>query len=249
MIPNHFALIPHNVHQFAATQAIIDVEHKQLRGTQLGQHPYARALFRHLRGGAMRITARDIRFAVGEYSPKERNGASKSDYIAALDRLIETRGRSCLLPLSGSTVGQYFPEEHYRLSERKNRQWELRFTRVDKIDAKQRQQKRRRYQAQVAQAQIELAFTTPSELAAWYKRQKRQGIFDDDLIESVYAWSQRFCDMNSNEFLSGQPLWAILQAMRDELSARSEPTQWLDWLLLGNKLGENTAIHPIVHAD
>jgi hypothetical protein len=115
----------------------------------------------------------------------------------------------------------------------------LRFTRLDKIEAKQRQQKRRRYLTQVAQAQIELAFTTPSELAAWYKHQERQGIYDDDLIEAVYAWSQHFCDMNSKKFLSGQPLWATLQAMCDELSARSEPTQWLDWLLLGNKLCES----------
>lgn len=119
MIPNHLALIPHNVHQFAAAQAIIDVERKQLRGTFLGQYPYARALFRHLRGGAMRITAKDIRFAAGDYSSKERGGASKSDYIAALDKLIETRGMDCPLPLSSSMVKQYFPDEHYRLSERK----------------------------------------------------------------------------------------------------------------------------------
>ncbi|KKI44074.1 plasmid SOS inhibition protein A [Hafnia alvei] len=236
MIPNHLALIPHNVHQFAATQAIIDVERKQLRGTQLGQHPYARALFRHLRGGAMRITAKDIRFAAGDYSPKERGGASKSDYIAALDKLIETRGMDCPLPLSGSAVKQYFPDEHYRLSERKNRQWELRFARVDKIEAKQRQQKRRRYQTQVAQAQIELAFTTPSELAAWYKRQERQGIFDDDLIECVHAWSQRFCGVRSQVFLSGQPLWAVLNDMHDELESRTPVEQWLDTLLLPNKL-------------
>ncbi|EHE5101740.1 plasmid SOS inhibition protein A [Salmonella enterica] len=52
MIPHHHALVPCNVYQSAATQAIIDVERKQLRGTHLGQYPYARALFRHLRGGA-----------------------------------------------------------------------------------------------------------------------------------------------------------------------------------------------------
>jgi len=236
MIPNHLALIPHNVHLFAATQAIIDVERKQLRGTFLGQYPYARALFRHLRCGAIRITARDIRFAVGDYSPKERGGASKADYIAALDKLIETRGRSCPLPLSGSTVGQYFPEEHYRLSERKKRQWELQFTRVDKIEAKQRQQKRRRYQTQVAQAQIELAFTTPSELAAWYKRQERQGIYDDDLIEAVYAWSQRFSGVRSDVFASGQPLWAELNAMQDTLASRTTLERWLDTLMLPNKV-------------
>lgn len=65
-------------------------------------------------------------------------------------------------------------------------------TRLGKIESKQRQQKRRRYQKQVAQAQI--------ELAAWYKRQERQGIYDDDLIEAVYAWSQRFSDINSQNF-------------------------------------------------
>ncbi|MGL4684606.1 MAG: plasmid SOS inhibition protein A [Hafnia alvei] len=232
MIPNHLALIPHNVHQFAATQAIIDVERKQLRGTFLGQYPYARALFRHLRCGSMRITVRDIRFAVGDYPPKERGGASKADYIAALDRLIETRGRSCPLPLSGSTVGQYFPEEHYRLSERQERQWALRFTRLDKIESKQRQQKRRRYQTQVAQAQIELAFTTPSELAAWYKCQERQGIYDDDLIEAVYAWSQRFSGVRSGVFASGQPLWAVLKDMHDALTNRTAVDKWLDTLVL-----------------
>lgn len=236
MIPNHLALIPYNLHQFAATQAIIDVERKQLRGITLSPFPYARALFRHLRGGAMRITAKDIRFAAGDYAPKERGGASKTDYIAALDRLIETRGRSCPLPLSGSAVGQYFPEEHYRLSERTNRQWELRFTRVDKIEAKLRQQKRRRYKTKVAQAQIELAFTTPSELAAWYRRQERQGIYDDDLIEAVYAWSQRFSRIRSDVFASGQPLWAVLKDMHDALASRTTLEQWLDTLAFPNKV-------------
>lgn len=236
MIPCHLALIPHNVHQFAATQAIIEVESKQLRGVNLATFPYAYALFRHLRGGAMRITTKDVRFAVGDFVSRERGSVPKSDYIAALDRLIETRGRDCPLPLSGSTVERFFPDEHYRLSERKNRQWELRFTRVEKIEAKQRQQKRRRYQTMVAQAQIELAFTTPSELAAWYKRQERQGIFDDDLIESVYAWSQRFSGVRSEVFMSGQPLWAVLNDMQNAQANRTSTEKWIDILMLPNKL-------------
>ena len=181
---------------------------------------------------ASEMTSSDVSFAVGDYSPKERGGASKTDYIAALDRLIETRGRSCPLPLSDSTVGQYFPEEHYRLSERINRQWKLQFTRVDKIEAKQRQQKRRRDQTQVAQAQIELAFTTPTELAAWYKRQERQGIYDDDLIDAVYAWSQRFSGVRSDAFASGESLWAVLKDMHDALTSRTAVDKWLDTLVL-----------------
>lgn len=236
MIPHHHALVPCNIHQFAATLAIIEVESKQQRGVTLAQFPYAKALFRHLRGKAVRISAKDVRFAVGDYIPTAIGGASKSDYIAALDRLIETRGMECPLPLSGSTVRQYFPDEHYRLSERQVRQWELRFTRFDKIEAKQRQQKRRRYQTRVAQAQIELAFTTPSELAAWYKRQERQGIYDDDLIESVHAWSQRFSGVRSDVFASGQPLWAVLNDMQNALANRTSTEKWLDMLMLPNKL-------------
>lgn len=114
-----------------------------------------------------------------------------------------------------------------------NRQWELRFTRVDKIEAKQCQQKRRRYQTQVAQAQIELAFTTPSELAAWYKR---QGIYDDDLIECVHAWSQRFSGLCSEVFASEQPLWAVLNDMHDALASRAAVDKWLDTLVLPNKV-------------
>ncbi len=108
----------------------------------------------------------------------------------------------------------------------------MRFTRLDKIESKQRQQKRRRYQTQVAQAQIELAFTTPSELAAWYKRQERQGIYDDDLIEAVYAWSQRFSGVRSDVFASGQPLWAVLKDMHDALTNRTAVDKWLDTLVL-----------------
>lgn len=33
MIPNHLALIPQNVYQYAAAQAIIDVEYKKQLGT------------------------------------------------------------------------------------------------------------------------------------------------------------------------------------------------------------------------
>ena len=236
MIPNHLALIPQNVYQYAVAQAIIDVEYKKQLGTSLRQYPYAYALFRHLRGGAIRITAKDIRFAAGDYSPRERGGATKNDYIAALDRLIETRGKDCSLPLSGNTVDRYFPDEHYRLSERQNRQWELRFTRLDKIEAKQKQQKRRRYQTQVAQSQIELAFTTPSELVAWYKRQEKYGIYDDDLVEIVYEWSKRFPSIKSDMFRTGQPLWAIIAANEGRLSQLSDNEEHVDRLMLQNKI-------------
>jgi hypothetical protein len=73
-------------------------------------------------------------------------------------------------------------------------------------------------------------------LAAWYKRQERQGIYDDDLIEAVYAWSQRFSGVRSDVFASGQPLWGVLNAMQDTLASRTALDRWLDTLMLSNKV-------------
>ncbi|MDB6375007.1 protein PsiA [Photorhabdus luminescens] len=236
MIPNHLSLVPVNSFQYAAMQAIITVEDKRVCGKKLGCHPYARAFFRHLCGSKGGISSTDLRRAVFNYSPRNRDGAPKEQYIEALDRLIESRGEVCSFPLSGSTVNDYFPEVKYRQNERNNRQWDIRFSRNNKIEEKERQQKRRRYQKKIGQAEIELAFTTPSELLAWYKRQERQGIYDDDLINMVQAWSQRFTNLRNGAFYAGQPLWSIMDDIREELAGRSVIEQWLDVLMLPNKL-------------
>ncbi|MCW7764553.1 plasmid SOS inhibition protein A [Photorhabdus luminescens] len=232
MIPNHLSLVPVNPFQYAAMQAIITVEDKRVCGKKQERHPYVRAFFRHFCGSKGGISSADLCRAVFNYSPRDRDGALKKQYIEALDRLIESRGEVCSFPLSGSTVGDYFPEVKYRQSERQNRQWDIRFLRHNKVKEKERQQKRRRYQKKVGRAEIELAFTTPSELLAWYKRQERQGIYDDDLIGMVQAWSQRFTNLRSEVFYAGYPLWSIMDNMRGELAGRSVIEQWLDALML-----------------
>jgi len=98
----------------------------------------------------------------------------------------------CPLPLSGCAVGQYFPQTGYRLRERQNRRWDVSYRRSEKQHEKERQQKRRRYQAAVAQAEIDLAFVTLSALVGWYRRQEMREIYDDDLTEMVAAWGKRF---------------------------------------------------------
>lgn len=233
MIPRHLSLVPVNLFQLAALQAIIEVEERRQRG----QYPYAVALLKQLRGGkAGRITASDVSRAAANYSPKDRGGAPKESYLAALNTLVESRGDVCPVPLSGCAVSQYFPQTGYRLSERQHRRWDVSYSRREKQHEKERLQKRRRYQTAVAQAEIELAFVTPSALTAWYKRQEKRGIYDDDLTDMLATWGGRFTGVQVRAFCSGQPLWAILDEMNGELAQRSATEQWLDAQLLPNRL-------------
>lgn len=234
MIPRHLSLVPVNPFQAAALQAIIDVEDGRRRR---GQYPYAVALLRQLRGGeADAITASDVKRAALNYNPKDRAGEPKERYLAALDKLVESRGDVCPLPLSGCAVSQYFPQTGYRLSERQHRRWDVSYSRREKKQNKERLQKRRRYQAAVAQAEIELAFVTPMGLEVWYKRQEKRGIYDDDLTDMLAAWGGRFTGVQVRGFCSGQPLWAILDEMGCELTERPAALQRLDEQMLPNQL-------------
>lgn len=233
MIPRHLSLVPVNPFQAAALQAIIDVEERRQRG----QYPYAVALLKQLRGGkAGRITASDVSRAAANYCPKNRGGEPKDRYLAALNTLVESRGDVCPLPLSGCAVSQYFPQTGYRMSERQHRRWDVSFSRREKQQEKERLQKRRRYQTAVVQAEIELAFITPSALTAWYKRQEKRGIYDDDLTDMLAAWGGRFTGLQGEAFNSGQPLWAILDEMSSELAERPWLQQRIDDQQLPNKL-------------
>jgi len=236
MIPRHLSLVPVNPFQLAALQAIIEVEECRQRG----QYPYAVALLKQLRGGkAGRITASDVSRAAANYIPKDRGGEPKDRYLAALNTLVESRGDVCPLPLSGCAISQYFPQTGYRLSERQHRRWDVSYSRREKQQEKERLKKRRRYQTAVAQAEIELAFVTPSALTAWYKRQEKRGIYDDDLTEMLQGWGRRFTGLQDKGFCSGQPLWAIFDEMNGELAQRSATQQWLDTQLLPNRLATN----------
>lgn len=237
MIPRHLSLVPVNPFQLAALQAIIEVEERR---QQRGQYPYAVALLRQLRGGhAGRITSREVSRAASNYCPKDRDGESKEHYLAALNKLIESRGEVCPLPLSGCAVGQYFPDAEHRLRERRFRQQDARFDRKERREQKVRRQTRRRYQTAVAQASIELAFVTPSQLEAWFDRQGKRGIDDDSLVDMVQAWGQRFIGLQGRAFRSGQPLWAMISDARDVLTERSASSQWLDGLMLPNRLRDD----------
>ena len=240
MIPNNRALISMNEYQQAAIHAMAIVERKRIQGQRLAEYPYAKAFFRMLNEGRTKILARDIRLVASNYCPQICGGEPMHRYMQALDRLIESGGQYCPLPLPDDTPKKLFPAYAVLCRERRDRKWLMQFERKERNQAKQKQQKRRRYQCLVAQAEIELAFITPSELAAWYKRQERQGIDDDDLVEMAQAWGRQFVNLRCEPFFMGNPMWSIVREMREELGNRTVVEQWLDSLMLSNKL-ENCA--------
>ncbi|WP_082804124.1 plasmid SOS inhibition protein A [Erwinia sp. ErVv1] len=85
----------------------------------------------------------------------------------SLDELIRTRGERCPLPLSLYTGQNLFPETLTRTAERQTRRIELRVNRRFSREAREREQTRRRYQNRLAQAEIDLAFHTPSTVGSW----------------------------------------------------------------------------------
>lgn len=237
MIPTNMSLVPVNAYQRAAIQAIIAVEEKRQRGRRLGQYPYARELFRYLCGTKGKILASDVRRAASNYDPKNRGGPPKAQFVRALDTLIGSRGEMCSLPLLTSDGYLFFPEVRYRLRERQYRQWDVKAARKANNITRERQKKRRRYQTQVAQAEIDLAFITISELSAWYERQAKRGINDDDLFDMVLARGLRFVNMDRASWYGTTDLGWLLADIRAELTGGRAVELWLDSLMRPNKLG------------
>ncbi|WP_340621911.1 plasmid SOS inhibition protein A [Xenorhabdus siamensis] len=236
MIPNHLALVPVNHFHYAASQAIILVEDKKKRGKCLKRYPYASALITIITDQKGPITSVNMKRALPDYPVNPRERQNKEAYISALDILIESQGEICLLPLSSSTVDQYFPATKYKLQERRNRIIDTKNLIANRQREKERQKKRRRYQSKLAQANVELAYITPSELQVWYHRQNKQGIFEDDLIDMLLSWSARFTKIDLRCLSEGTPLWVVMKEMKEMLSSRSFIERWLDEMVRPNKL-------------
>lgn len=112
MIPANLSLIPLSHERRAAMQAIAEVEKKYERGVHIAEFAYAHAFFRIL-NGSKRVTVKDI----GWFSPgltAQNLRGKKQDWLAAIDRLIESRGACCWLPLSVTDGWRLFPETKFQ---------------------------------------------------------------------------------------------------------------------------------------
>ncbi|BEN96534.1 plasmid SOS inhibition protein A [Serratia marcescens] len=238
MIPNNRALVPVNEYQQAAVHAVVLVERKKEQGKRLAAFPYAKAFFKVLNNGRGQILASDIRQISSNYFPDERGGSSIQQYIEALDRLIESGGQYSPLPLSGDVAATLFPAYGELCRERREGKWDMQAERKDRWQSREKQQQRRRYQNQLAQAEVELAFVTPSTVGAWYAYWSKRDIYEDDLTEGFFAWFERFPRMagcNLQHYKS-DALWAVMERLQQVEADLTDDERAFNALLIPNKL-------------
>jgi len=240
MIPTNLSLVPLSHERRAAMQAIAEVEKKYERGVHIAEFAWAHAFFRIL-NGSKRVTVKDI----GWFSPgmtAQNLRGKKQDWLAAIDRLIESRGACCWLPLSVSDGWRLFPETKFQTSERRRRQSELSAEKYTRQRRKEACQRETAYQALAGQAEIELAFHTPETVSSWSARWSGTELHQYDLEEMFWRWSERFpslAALERGEF-AGEPFWCVTyEAAQLALEAHSAVVQLERWMV-PNKLIHRT---------
>ncbi len=162
------ALVPLSAEQQAAWRAVAETEKRRHQGNTLAEYPYAGAFFRCL-NGSRRISLSDLRFFMPSLTAEELRG-NRSQWLYAVDVLIETQGEVCLLPLPGDAAERLFPSVRFRVRERSRHKSALVMQKYSRQQAREAEQKARAYQALVAQAEIELAFHSPETVGSWHAR-------------------------------------------------------------------------------
>lgn len=193
MIPSNMSLVPLSHERRCLMQAIAETERKAEQGGLIAEFPYARAFFRILKG-----SKRDISYFSTGLTVQALRG-KKRDWIAVIDRLIESRGTCCWLPLSLSDGWRLFPETRFQGTERRRRKSELSAEKYTRQRRKESCQRERAYQALKGQAEIELAFCTPETASAWHARWSGADLRQYDLEDIFWRWSERFPSLASLE--------------------------------------------------
>ncbi|MCS3434328.1 plasmid SOS inhibition protein A [Klebsiella sp. BIGb0407] len=242
MIPTNMSLVPLNHERRCVMQAIAETEKKIERGSPVAEFPYARAFFR-IFSGSKHITVREIGFFSPGMTTQTLRG-KKRDWIATIDRLIESRGTCCWLPLSLSEGWRLFPETRFQETERRRRKSELNAEKYTRQHRKESGQRERAYQAVRGQAEIELAFCTPETVSSWYSHWSRSDIRAYDIERMFFSWAERFPSLESLErgMMTGEPFWRVM--IESGALAKESPV-WVrkmeNWMIPNKLTGQSRA--------
>lgn len=238
MIPANLSLVPLSPERRAAMQAIAEVEKKYERGVHIAEFAWAHAFFRIL-NGSKRITVKDI----GWFSPgltAQALRGKKQDWLAAIDRLIESQGEICCLPLPSDAGDRLFPPVRFRAGERQRQKMSLKEQKYSRQQHRKAVSRARAYQARVGQAEIELAFHTPATAGSWLSRWSGSDVPDYELESMFWRWSERFPSLAGFErwLWQGVPLWKIVYEAGLSGREASAHVRELERWMVPNKLRE-----------
>lgn len=162
----------------------------------------------------------------------------KDYWISAIDALIESRGMCCYLPLCSSSVNHLFPEILFKREDRWHKHRELESKKYSRQRGKEEAREHMCYQALVGQAEIDLAFQTPSTVSSWSSRWRQTELKQRDLEEMFFRWSERFPTLATLERWQwdNQPHWALMYEVHERAKEALSNIRELERWMVPNKL-------------
>lgn len=188
-------LVPLNMHQQCAMTAIAKIEARISAGCSLPEYPYAKAFFREMTGQSV-ISSRDIRLVDSAYDPSVRGGSTKTDYIKAIDVMIESRGEQWILPLSKSVLITVFPASSGRQIQRRDHREQISRHRSERRSIQKKREKMLVAENAKRNAWIALQFCLPgnhkSWLRSWRDELEGAGITEWEIRAMLTRWWSAF---------------------------------------------------------
>lgn len=188
------ALIPLNKLQQSAMASIATIEARKLSGKRLPEYPYAKVFFREFTKSTS-ITTHSIRKVDPTWNP-ERGGATKSDFLQALDRLIASSGEQWCHPLTRSVVSLIFPSSFGREHQRREHRQDINDQRHQRRKLHLKREHEYTYQTVITTAKNELRFCRPGEhkkwLSIWRDRLECEGIGIRQVELMIRDWWSAF---------------------------------------------------------
>ncbi|MFV7847710.1 plasmid SOS inhibition protein A [Klebsiella pneumoniae] len=184
------ALVPLSAEQQAAWRAVAETEKRRHQGNTLAEYPYAGAFFRCL-NGSRRISLSDLRFFMPSLTAEELRG-NRSQWLYAVDVLIETQGEVCLLPLPGDAAERLFPSVRFRVRERSRHKSALVMQKYSRPSRRGRQSRKpvrtRRWSLRLKSNWHSIS---PETVGSWHARWSDR-VAEHDLETLFWQWGERF---------------------------------------------------------
>ncbi|EAX4594583.1 hypothetical protein F6139_21485 [Salmonella enterica] len=168
---------------------------------------------------------------------KEEFHGNRLLWLAAVDKLIESFGEVCVLPLPSDAGHRLFPSVPFREGERRRQKTTLTEQKYSRQREREAERRELEYQTCFAQAQIDLAFHTPATVGSWLSRWS--GVVEEHDLETIFwGWCGRFPSLSSFDrfFWQEEPLWRLIFEAGE--AGRGAPVQIraLEQWMIPNKL-------------
>ncbi len=168
---------------------------------------------------------------------KEEFHGNRLLWLAAVDKLIESFGEVCVLPLPSDAGHRLFPSVPFREGERRRQKTTLTEQKYSRQREREAERRELEYQTCFAQAQIDLAFHTPATVGSWLSRWS--GVVEEHDLETIFwGWCGRFPSLSSFDrfFWQEEPLWRLIFEAGE--AGRGAPVQVraLEQWMIPNKL-------------